>query len=839
MEIPAAELQLDLYLGKLGLNDLRVAHWQQQLESSAGPLRLPYARKLADVYAALMLQLGDEAQRQAYLSQLEELRRRFPEVDSPTLQVVTLQSDFQRAESLVQQWGVTADPQLVAQAGELLARIAPVLLEREREFATRVQELEEKLTKLEERPVAKRAKQAAIQRVETELAEAQAVAVRARFLAAWTHYYWGVLERNIPRLAEARRLFRQLLDMDGEGELTADWLELESAPRARLAVGLGMTELAAGNRAEGAKLFALLAGPTVAAEVRENHALWELRGLLNAGNYEAAAELAGGVIKELGPPAGRPQMAFAVLLCQAGFQGQAGRAVGRLGLQALVQLREYRVLQQVVEKYDVPLGEEDSFLSAWLKGRAAVAAADQSKQPKDYRDAIALLDAALKSGGDAAAPHATGKCLSELAWCHLQLKAYREAAEAYRRAAQIFAGLADADAGAKAAWLRFVALFKLGEDRGEGPALALAALNELQRDFPGTEYAERAEGTRGKLERMKLDPGELIRRLESTPRSSPEFGESRYELCLVTHQQWTAASQGERGPHSRRVQTYGQQYLELTQRDPDKELGCLLLIVDVLLAELPGADEPPPDPAFTRIDELMRRAAKVIGDLPAGHPALAEYHFRSLQVARARGDSAQADLQAQRILDAFPNSSFALPALVARAKLLEDRLASSSASDPPPELLKDLRAVYGQLVRRLGDAPQVLKANRNAQVALAESAHYAALLGDQEEALAAAEKLLAVFPKERRYLKQAAAACVALQRWKEALPHWRTLLAGLPQSDTAWFEAKYYQLACLAKLDRDQARRVARQFLVLYPEGGQEPWRDRLKTLATQLQADR
>jgi hypothetical protein len=66
------------------------------------------------------------------------------------------------------------------------------------------------------------------------------------------------------------------------------------------------------------------------------------------------------------------------------------------------------------------------------------------------------------------------------------------------------------------------------------------------------------------------------------------------------------------------------------------------------------------------------------------------------------------------------------------------------------------------------------------------------------------------------------------------LNHWRTLLAGLPAGSDAWFEAKYYQVACLAQTDRPAAQRVLRQLEVLYPEVPSEVWRTRLATLRSQ-----
>jgi hypothetical protein len=64
---------------------------------------------------------------------------------------------------------------------------------------------------------------------------------------------------------------------------------------------------------------------------------------------------------------------------------------------------------------------------------------------------------------------------------------------------------------------------------------------------------------------------------------------------------------------------------------------------------------------------------------------------------------------------------------------------------------------------------------------------------------------------------------------------WRTLLAGLSPTDPAWFEARFQSLRLLAALDPPKAREAMKQYRVLHPDFGPEPWGPKLKELDTKL----
>jgi hypothetical protein len=102
-------------------------------------------------------------------------------------------------------------------------------------------------------------------------------------------------------------------------------------------------------------------------------------------------------------------------------------------------------------------------------------------------------------------------------------------------------------------------------------------------------------------------------------------------------------------------------------------------------------------------------------------------------------------------------------------------------------------------------------------------------------AAAALVKLLAAFPKDRGYLRRAGLVHFELKQFQTALEQWRTIVAGSRAGTEPWYEAKYYQIACLLEVDRDAAASVFEQLKFLYPNFGPPTWRERFLGLEKRL----
>jgi tetratricopeptide (TPR) repeat protein len=209
----------------------------------------------------------------------------------------------------------------------------------------------------------------------------------------------------------------------------------------------------------------------------------------------------------------------------------------------------------------------------------------------------------------------------------------------------------------------------------------------------------------------------------------------------------------------------------------------------------------------------LTQASSLVAKLPASDSSVAEFHYRSMQLAALTEDEASRRDHADWLVRNAGGSSFELPALILTAKSVD--AAVEAASGPrAAQLQQEGYQVYQRLVQLLGDGAAVLRDQNNARVASSKLARYAYDTGRFAEAGRQLEKLVAAFPKNQDYLQRCGLAFVQAGKHEQALPHWRTLVAGLSSDSTPWYEAKYYQLVCL-----------------LHPDGGPAPWRAKLKEM--------
>ena len=255
-------------------------------------------------------------------------------------------------------------------------------------------------------------------------------------------------------------------------------------------------------------------------------------------------------------------------------------------------------------------------------------------------------------------------------------------------------------------------------------------------------------------------------------------------------------------------------------------MKCLLLVVAM------AVESQPPDAELAR--RYLAKAAPRVEKLPPSSAQAAEFHYRSMQQARQEGDEPAAREHADWLVANAAGSVYELSALIASAKAADEAVRAASGAALPPARQKALD-IYRRLAAITGDSPEVISTKKNALVAHSKLADYASQTGYHAEAAEALEKILAAYPKDRGALRRAALAHQQAGDPQRALPRWRTLLAGLESESEAWYEAKYNQIVCLNQSDRDTARKVFDQFVLLHPKLGPEPWRAKFQSLARQI----
>jgi tetratricopeptide (TPR) repeat protein len=831
----ANEEALERLLARLGLVDLQIVHLEKSLENTTlpAPQRDRLAQRLADLYAEqLMESAGDQARYEALLGRVQSLLTNFPQANTAALQVMLLQADYTRAEGQIAEWiADRSNQKALTDARGDLERIAPQLDDRQQQLASQVDALAAELDRMDDTDPNLTAK-------ENEVRRMQAVLARATYFAGWANYYLG-LTRDGGGATQFRRsaeTFRKLLDVD-EGNYashSAQDLGLDVIWRARGAIGLGLAEAALGNVEGSQAMFQLLEQSAAPPEIQDQAPYWRVQGLLNAGRVDEARQFAEKKIAEFtgGPTQGK--VSLCVALVRGGFSDPStasdpqARELGMLGVTGLAKLGQYDSAQQLLEKYNVPLEGQGGFFLQWMQGRRLFAKAQDTKQMEDYLAASKVLEQALSQPDAGSQPAAAGHCRYELGWCHYRAGDFETAARHFEQAITPLK-TAGVEEGANAAWMAFVSYKQLAEHQPRFLTAAIDVLQTLKREFPHHEHARNADYYVARLKRSGGSPEESIRNLQKIKTSDPNYLTSRFDLCVLLQQQLSeAASPTAKTAAVESLRQAAEEYLRTSgaRGDKERQLRVTLMVVAAAL----GAD--PVNESLA--EDFLARAEGLAQAVPDSSSAKAEFHYRQMQLARRKNDSAAGLAHAQWLVEHAAGSAYDLAALIEVSRDVQRRLEAASEADRA-KLHEEAYAIYTRLVARLGDSPETAQSQKNARVALARLADHAFATGRYEEAARRLATLLSIDPKNEDYLRQAGLANFQAGRLTEALENWRTLTLGLPRGSEAWLEAKYYQIASLEKTDREEARKTLQQLQLLYPNTNSTTWGPKFAELAERL----
>jgi hypothetical protein len=828
---------LDELLTRLNLGDLRLHHMERMLEREPeGEKRLPLARRLADAYAEHLIAAVDDAPRFAAIqAKVERLLEEVPEARTPSVEVVLLQADYQRAEALMIRWlDAPADRAPLAEAESILARIAPLLTMHQKDLNAAADKTAEEMEELK----SEHARAAA----EQQMSRQQAVASRAGYFAAWSNYYLGVARQNAaaaqPHFTAAKEQFCVVLDVTDEKNyepVEVDGLGLDSIWRSRAVIGLGLAELALNRPAAAAKVFSWLDHASAPPQIRDQAGYWHVQGMLNVGQYAAAGQLVETHVEGFtgSPSPGKNSLCIAAVRAGAALDATKRDERQRLveqGIRGLARMRQFETLDKLIEKHDLAAqADASSFYLTWLRGRQQFLAAEKTKAAADFQAAAKTLTTALAHPQARRDLTDAGQARYYLGWSQYRLDDLQIAARSFQEAATALKSSL-AEVAAQAAWMQCTCLMQLSQKDKKFVAPAIAALQNLKQDFPASEQAGRAELLITRLRQSHSSPEEAIRELAKLPPGDPNYVSAHYEICQLKYQLWAKAKADARqaGPLAADVLKAADTFLAGANKDGDWErrLKATLLAVDVLSADATANQ--------SRIAALLRDAADTAENIAPSNPAAVEYHYRRLQLAQKTGDQETVNSAAQFIAANGSGSPFELPALVVAARAAD--AAAESASEPDRAARQEEAArVYARLVELLGDSPTVLATSKNALAASSKLAQYDEALGRWPQAADRLERLVEALPSDRRFLRRAGIATFQTNRHADSLEHWRKLLAGLSIGSEEWLEAKYHQLACLLQTDRPAADKVWKQFKLLFPQVKSAAWKDKFAELEKQF----
>jgi hypothetical protein len=824
------------YLNRLGLTELRTRHLERRLESAPANEREPLARQLADAYAErLLAAASDPALFEATIKKVEALQSDHPSAETPKLGVIVLQARYQAAEAELLKWvDEPGQPAPREAAVRVFSQIAPQLTAKQEQLAEEIAKRTSEAESLKES-----AKAAA----EAEVARLQIASMRAAFFGGWANYYLAVFRKpgqpDDALLETARDAFLSLLDLSADSnyeKLEPEGLGLESIWRARAVIGLGLSHAARKEFDRSRAAFAWLSHPATPASVRDQAGFWELQGYLWPQFWDEAVAFAKREVEGFSSEASAGRASLCIALIKAAYGGgdppaETRQLLGELGVRGLAKLRQFETLGQLVEKYGIGSTTGDSFYLKWLRGRQQFFAAEKSKQPQDYQAAAEKLREAASDPQAASDPAALAQARFHLAWCHFRLGEYLAAAKQFH---DIIPTLKEVhvESAAQAAWMEFGSYQVLaGQDKKYIPA-AVEAAQAVKRDFPDSPNAARIDVLLAKLRQAGGSNQESISVLANIKPDQPSYLAAQFELTQLYHQQWSQAKEdaAKRGKATPLLLQTAQNFLAGAHEPADAELRlkAALLAVDVLASA--------PEPDWQVIGGWLAIVAPDVPGVAESQVVVAEYHYRLLQIAQHKKEQKTVRSEAAWLAEHAAGSPYELPALIIVARQADAALQAAPEAEKSAQRAAAI-GIYRRLVALVGEDADTISSSRNALAANSRLASYLEQEGQWPEAAERLERLVAALPSDRAYLRRAGLAWHHAAKYAQALPHWRKLLSGLPAGSDDWFEAKYYQLACLQQVEPEDARQSWQQFKLLYPDVKSAAWKDKFAALGKQLDA--
>jgi hypothetical protein len=635
-----------------------------------------------------------------------------------------------------------------------------------------------------------------------------------------------------------------VLGVDGEKDYEdvedISSLGLESSWRARTALGLALSEEGLGRQAAADRCFSWLQHASAPAGLRDQGAYWQLQGLLNAPNLPAAAEFAKKKVETLSSPPTPGKNSLCIAAIRAGAavdptssDAETARNLVAAGIRGLARLRQFETLSQLVVKHkleELP-GKSASFYLSWLKGRTQFFAAERTKAAADYQSAAAALATALDLPEAARDLFAAAQCRYHLAWCKFRLDELELAARLFHEAAPVLVE-GEKELAVQAAWMEFASFQKLAETKKEKKyaASAVAALQTLKRDFPDSEQAGKAELLIARLQ-QDLSPEEALASLTAIMPTEPNYAAARLEIAQLQFQKWTKLKGDKTRAPAAAEETFAAVDILLAAKgaSADQKLRGCLIGLQVVFDTVPVNEK--------RAASLLETATPAGEALPAQSPLAAEFHYRRLQFAQKTGDKTAMNKAAAWIAANSAGSPYEMPALVIVARQADDAVAATSDANRK-DLQTEAADIYTRLAALVGESPEAIAGVKNALAVNSKLAHYDELLGRWPEAAARLDKIVAALPSDKKYLRRAGIAHFQAGEFAPSLEQWRKLLGGVESGSEEWLEAKYYQLACLAKTDHPTAVKVWKQFKLLFPQVKSPTWKDKFAALEADLKTE-
>ena len=828
-----------LFLEARGFDRLLVLHLEEQLDDLVGEDRSDAARRLARLYAQLLMVTDDPVERAYLETRGMQLIEGIPAGEVDDLRVELLNGRYLVAEDIAERHRLRLDDLGETQrAIEILDR----LLEELEGIRIRALKQTEDLGRAIERGTPFRS----TSRREKLLRKEQLLR-RVDYLLGWAYYYRAWLSDDPLTAERAETAFSTLLELE-PGSIRPEYVSRDLRSREivawsilGMAASRGMTQTAASSISQ---WFDLLEDDTVPDSIRTILPGWRLAVLLDNGRYdEAAARLDS--IEGDGTVAPTSWWRMAAVHALDAPDSASSRRLADRSIAELAARNALNHLYDLVERYGDMLSDRDGFAISYARGvllfeEAKALAGDGEAAPDDatrtaWREAGLQLDAALNASDGARWGSAQIACGALLGWCRYLEGSYETARDRFLWVLE----QPEPTRHEEALWMAIVCQDRLVRSESDGASAQRLEdlVDRYLARFPGGARSGELVVRRSDLTEPSFDAVDALLEIGE---DDAVWDRAQQQAARMLYRLYSEATgDGVTEPGSRYLSTAVpllMRDLELGRSDPEaagravaRSRRVLEVALDQRLLRLVAAS--------TVLDECLE--PRLVVEPPEGYAQ--EMGYRSVQLALQQSRIEAAAAAVDELVLSDPGGLWTRRAV---RELFRRSLAEWKQAGPDADRRDDsLRLIrFGRLI--LDEHSTIAEAFEQPGLVAVASAVAAAELdlwlrgGDATTARQAwllYGDLLSVHPRNQSFLRGRGLLAVSQDDREEGIRCWRLLVSGTASGSEAWFEARVNLLELLSALDPDHVRGVLQQHLVLFPEWGPEPWGGRLRAVRDRL----
>jgi len=657
------------YLQAMGLRSLLIDQLTARLKVVQGAEKERIVERLGKLYASAIADAKGAAARAELVAAAEKLLNSAPQAKAFELKSDLLRERYLVAEDTAERArlraGGDSGAAALAEAMEGINAIRPRLEVVLADLARREQQVQ---AALDNNPAADAAA------LELELADVRRWRSTASYYLGWSSYYAALLTGNKQAASDGVRAFALILQITpGQGMpqgMSTEPFQYEHVARAAAGTALCMGVLGKDVEALAWRVI-VLAGAGRWSDIERD--VREARKPGGTGVLKLP-EVPGqpGIIAL---PTGTARVIASLALEEKSEDLRPTTlAIGQLAVGDLVVRREIGAVLEIARRFGAVVLGDTGFVAIYVRGHQMLDEAQQrhAAQAGAAADEPSTDPAVVNAFSDAARVLLTtgqqpdvGFFTREFAQATLlagratfMAGRLRDAAELFARASERFRALADREDAQEALWLAIGTLSRAS--RAELSATDKAAVDERLGQLSELFIREYPQGDRaatlalGQLMREdRVDEG-AVRVLQSVPRGSALYEQTRRQLAKVLYRLYRAAPAAERAYASARFLRIADELLAIDQTralGPDKAQAgqaaerMLLTARQMLDALLSGAT-----PDATRAEGVLDAVDKAINASGQDASAVAdELTLRRIQLLLAKGDVVQAERLADEL----------------------------------------------------------------------------------------------------------------------------------------------------------------------------------------------